>query len=122
LLGIGRNETVKRTHNSEKLKKAISRDENKEVMNMEKNNKPEKHFRFGGIRVSVWCDMRKGPTGQEFASRSVTMDRAFKDASGQWQNTHSLKENDLPKAIAALQKAYEFMTQKKGDGEEDGGE
>jgi hypothetical protein len=65
-------------------------------MNMEKNNKPEKHFKFGGIRASVWCDMRKGPGGQ--------------------------KENDIPKAVAALQKAYEFMTQKKGDGEEDAGE
>jgi hypothetical protein len=91
-------------------------------MNMEKNNKPEKHFKFGGIRVSVWCDMRKGPGGQSFESRSVTMDRSFKDASGNWQHTQSLKENDIPKAVAALQKAYEFMTQKKGDGEDDGGE
>lgn len=85
---------------------------------MEKNNKPEKHFKFGGIRVSVWCDVRKGPTGQAFESRSVSIDRAYKDASGEWQHTQSLKENDIPKAIAALQSAYEFMT-RKGEGEED---
>ncbi len=85
---------------------------------MEKNNKPEKHFKFGGIRVSVWCDVRKGPSGQEFASRSVTIDRAYKDAGGEWKNTHSLKEGDIPKAVAALQKAYEFITEKKGDDED----
>jgi len=91
-------------------------------MNMEKNNKPEKHFRFGGIRASVWCDMRKGPTGQSFESRSVTIDRAYKDANGEWKHSSSLKENDVPKAVAALQKAYEFMTQKKGDEEEESGD
>ncbi|HOH29869.1 MAG TPA: hypothetical protein PLL36_07825 [Candidatus Hydrogenedentes bacterium] len=82
---------------------------------MEKHNKPEKHFKVGAIRVSVWCDMRKGPSGQTFASRSVTVDRAYKDATGEWKNTGSLKETDIPKAILALQKAYEFMTVKGDD-------
>jgi hypothetical protein len=86
-----------------------------EVMNMEKNNKPEKHIRFGGVRVSIWKDVRKGPSGKNFESRSVTMDRAYMDAQGKWQNTSSLKESDVPKAIAALTKAFVYMTERETD-------
>lgn len=76
------------------------------------NKKPEKHFKYGGVRVSVWCDDRKGPDGRSFKSRSVSLDRAYKDADGDWKNTHSLKEGDVPKAVAALQAAFDFITKK----------
>lgn len=78
-------------------------------------NHPAKHIRFGGIRVTLWKDERKGPTGQSFDSWSATIDRAYKDAKGVWQNTGSLRENDIPKAIAALQKAYAYILEKGGD-------
>lgn len=79
-------------------------------------NKPEKHFRFGAVRASVWCDVRNGPSGQPFKSWSVTLDRAYKDAQGEWQNTHSLKEADIPKAVLALERAFEFITSRnEGD-------
>ncbi len=80
-----------------------------------KANQPEKHFRFGGVRVTVWRDVRKGPGGKSFEARSVTLDRAYKDAKGQWQNTHTLKEADVPKAVAALQKAYGYLTEREAD-------
>jgi hypothetical protein len=78
-------------------------------------NHPAKHFKFGAVRVTLWKDTRTGPTGQSFDSWSVTMDRAFKDAKGAWQNTGSLRENDIPKAVAALQKAYVHIMEKGGD-------
>jgi len=81
-------------------------------------NKPEKHFKFGGVRATVWCDVRKSAGGKSFKSRSVTLDRAYKDADGEWKNTHSLKEGDILKAMTALQQAFEFMTQ-KSDGEDE---
>lgn len=82
------------------------------------NNKPEKNFRLGAVRVSIWKDIRKGPNGREFEARTVTIDRAYKDAGGEWKNTHSLKEADVPKAVAALNKAYLFMLEKEPDTEE----
>jgi len=33
----------------------------------------------------------------------------YKDPSGTWKSTHSLSLNELPKAILALQKAYEYL-------------
>jgi hypothetical protein len=91
---------------------------NKEVISMEGKNKPAAHFKVKGIRVSLWRESRKGPTGT-FASWSITMDRSYKDAQGQWQHTSSLKEHDLPKAILALQKAYEYLCEKGGEETED---
>jgi len=81
-------------------------------------NRPAKHFRFGAVRITLWKDTRNGPTGQAFDSWSVTIDRAYKDAKGSWQNTGSLRENDIPKAVAALQKAYAFILEKGGEDEE----
>lgn len=75
-------------------------------------NKPEKSFRLGAVRVSIWKDVRKGTGGKNFEVRSVNIDRAYKDSSGEWKNTHSLREDDVPKVIAALNKAYLFMLEK----------
>lgn len=82
-------------------------------------NHPAKHFKFGAVRVTLWKDERKGPSGQSFDSWSVSIDRAYKDAKGVWQNTGSLRENDIPKAVAALGKAYTYIMEKGGD--EEGG-
>ena len=84
------------------------------------NNKPEKHIRFGGVRVTIWKDTRKSPNGASFESRTITVDRAYKSAEGEWRNTSSLRENDIPKAIAALCKTYDYIMGKeeeKGDDE-----
>lgn len=84
---------------------------------MEKD-KPEKHIRFGCVRVTIWKDKRQGPNGTSFVSRSMTIDRSYKSAEGEWKTTSSLRENDVPKAIAALQKAYEFIM---GESDQDEG-
>jgi hypothetical protein len=86
-------------------------------MENNKNNKPEKHIKFGGVRVTIWRENRKNQSGQSFESRSVTLDRAYKDAQGEWQNTGSLREADIPKAIAALSKAYTCVMEKENDAE-----
>lgn len=82
------------------------------------NNKPEKNFRLGAVRVSVWKDTRRDSKGHEFETRSVTIDRAYKDAGGEWKNTHSLREDDVPKVIAALNKAYLFMLEKEPEADD----
>jgi len=59
------------------------------------NNKPEKHFRLGAVRASVWKGTRKGPNGREFETRSVAIDRAYRDASGEWK-IPTASENRTP--------------------------
>lgn len=73
---------------------------------MAETNKPEKKFSFGGITATVWKNTIKGPNG-DFDVRNVDIQRSYKDKDGNWQNSPSLRQADLPKAMVALQKAYE---------------
>lgn len=70
---------------------------------------PIKKFSVGGIQVAIWEN--EGKEGAQF--NSVSFDRRYKDKDGNWQSTTSLKMNDLPKAILALQKAYEYLSLKE---------
>ena len=70
---------------------------------------PIKKFSVGGIQVAIWEN--EGKEGVQF--NSVSFDRRYKDKDGNWQSTTSLKMNDLPKAVLALQKAYEYLALKE---------
>lgn len=73
--------------------------------------KPVKKFSAGGVQVAVWEN--EGKNGKQFYS--VSIDRRYKDSNDQWKSTNSLKAADLPKAILALNKAYEYLTLKDDD-------
>jgi len=47
--------------------------------------------------------------GQPVALPKVIVEVRFKDAGGQWKSTFTLSVNDLPKAIAALEKASDYL-------------
>ena len=85
---------------------------------MQPKEKPE-HIKVGAVRVTLWRDTRKSSDGRAFESRAVTIDRAYKDSHDEWQNTNSLRENDIPKAVVALLKAY-IQIMEKNAGEPDG--
>ena len=40
---------------------------------------------------------------------NVTLQKGYKDKEGVWKNTGKLRVNELPKAILALQKAYDTL-------------
>ncbi|MFA5763685.1 MAG: hypothetical protein WC915_02645 [archaeon] len=65
---------------------------------------PVKKIKIGGIEVAVWENTSK--EGNKFFT--TTMERSYK-VEEEWKKTNSLRDNDLPKAILALQKAYEFV-------------
>jgi hypothetical protein len=67
-------------------------------------NFPEKKFRAGAISATIWKNKAKEGNG-EF--NTIVLERCYKDKEDNWQNTNSLRTNDLPKAIVVLQKAYE---------------
>ena len=70
--------------------------------------KPEQVFKAGAVRASVFVNAieRNGTT---LPIRKVVIEVRYRDKTGQWQGTNSLSLNEVPKAITALQHAYEYM-------------
>ena len=50
--------------------------------------------------------------------KKAVFQKRYKDSDGTWKNTGSLDVNDIPKAVLALQEAYEYLTAPRG-GEQD---
>ncbi len=74
---------------------------------------PVKKFGVGGVQVAIWEN--QGKEGNSFYT--VSFDKRYKDKNDEWKSSNSLTKNDLPKAILALQKAYEFIALKEPEQE-----
>ena len=72
-------------------------------------DRPEKNFKVGAVRAAVWPTTIVLKDGTSFDKKKVVVDRRYKDRNGEWKSTNSLDANDVPKAILALQKAYEYI-------------
>jgi hypothetical protein len=70
---------------------------------------PIKSFRSGAICVSIWENETLGDDGLPRSYKTVSFDRRYKDKTGTWKSTNSLRANDLPRAVLILQKAYEYL-------------
>ena len=70
---------------------------------------PKRKYSAGSVVASIWQNQAKD--GSEFFS--VSLDKRYKDADGQWKSSSSFKNSDLPKAMLVLQKSYEFMVLKE---------
>ena len=70
--------------------------------------KPEITFKMGAVRASVFRNIIQHE-GKSVPLPKVVLEVRYRDKSGQWQGTNSLSLNDIPKAITALQKAYEYL-------------
>jgi hypothetical protein len=77
---------------------------------------PETVFKIGAVRASVFRNTIE-KNGQSIPLPKVVIEVRYKDKAGKWQGTHSLSTNDLPKAILALQKAFEYLMEKKDPGQ-----
>jgi hypothetical protein len=75
----------------------------------ENKNKPIANFKVGAVRAAIWKNQRQNENGNSFESVKVVLDRTYKDRSGNYSSTHSLDANDIPKAILALMRAYEWL-------------
>ena len=75
-------------------------------------SKPETVFKIGAVRASIFQNVIE-KNGQSIKLPKVVIEVRYKDKSGQWQGTNSLCINDLPKAILALQKAFEYLMEHK---------
>ena len=78
----------------------------------ETKNIPEKKFSAGPLTATIWQNQGRGRNGEIIGYRTVSFQRRYKDRNGVWQNSSSLRVNDLPKAALVLQKAYEYTVLK----------
>ena len=80
-------------------------------------SKPEKVFKIGAVRASIFQNtaMRDG---KPILFPKVVLEVRYRDKMGNWKGTNSLSLNDLPKAILALQKAYDCLMDKGSAGNE----
>ena len=80
-------------------------------------NTPVKKFKAGAISATIWENQSKDKQGEDISYNSVSFDRNYKDANGQWQKTSSLRMSDLPRAVLVLNKAYEFLALNRPESE-----
>jgi len=73
------------------------------------STKPEKEFKAGAVRATIWRNDHLSSDGKVFNSRKVVIERIYRDANQNFKTTGSLAVNDIPKAIVVLEKAYEFL-------------
>lgn len=64
-----------------------------------------KRFVFGNVSVALFENLDK----EGKISIKASLDRSYTDKEGKWKSTKSFSQNDLPKAILALNKAYEYL-------------
>ena len=80
------------------------------TQNKSTGNQPERKFRAGVISATVWLNQGQSKkTGETNSYRTISLQRGYKDQNNQWQNTASLRLNDLPRAALVLTKAYEYL-------------
>ena len=76
--------------------------------------RPEKSFKCGGCEAAVFeNEVVKG--GKTIAIKKVAFQKRYKNANGEWDSTHSLDINDIPKAVLVLNKAYEYLVARNDD-------
>jgi len=72
-------------------------------------NQPVAKFKHGCVEAAIFeNEMTKD--GKTFKLRKVVFQKNYLDRNDKWQSTSSLDVNDVPKAVVALSKAYDFVT------------
>jgi hypothetical protein len=65
---------------------------------------PEAVFRLGSVRASVFIN-----EGERGPFRTVTLQRSYQDADGNWQTSDSFTSGHAAAALAVLQRALNHM-------------
>ena len=87
--------------------------------NQEKKG-PERAFKAGGVRASIWSFSDTTRSGQRYERKKCTLERVYKAQDGSWKSTSSLDANDVPKAILVLSRAFAYMYEQSGSPEATG--
>src|SRR3972149_4479515 len=71
-------------------------------------SKPERVFKMGAVRASVFRNTFQRD-GKTVPIRKVVIEVRYRDKNGEWKGSNSLSLNEVPKAITALQQAFEYL-------------
>ena len=74
-----------------------------------RNTSPEKIIMVGSCRVSIFRNL-VWKDGQEIEIPKLVLEVRYKDKQGRWRGTSAISPRELPKAILALQQAFEYLT------------
>jgi len=74
-----------------------------------RNNPPIKIIMIGNLRASLFRN-RVVKDGKEIELPKVVLEVRYRDKTGRWQSTSAISLRELPKAILALQQAFEWLT------------
>ena len=74
-----------------------------------RNTSPEHIIMIGPCRVSIFRNTVL-KDGQEIEIPKVVLEVRYKDKHGRWCGTSGISLREIPKAILALQKAFEYLT------------
>lgn len=71
-------------------------------------SKPERVFKAGAVRASIFRN-ETVRNGIPVSIAKVVLEVRYKDKNGEWKSSNSFSLNEVPKAIMALQQAYEYL-------------
>ena len=69
-------------------------------------------FRAGAISCALW-ESEANINGQMKTMLKATVERRYKDASGQWKSSNSFGRNEVPLVRWCLDQAFSAMIQEK---------
>jgi hypothetical protein len=75
-------------------------------------SKPETVFKVGTVRAAVFRNTIE-KNGKLIPLPKVVIEVRYRDKTGKWRGTNSLSLNDIPKAILALQNAFQYLMEHK---------
>jgi hypothetical protein len=81
-----------------------------------KNTKPEVTFKVGPVSASVFANEISTMKGKAII-KSVSLRRTYMGKDGKFQTTNSFRTDDIPRAILALRKSFEYMALEERDGQ-----
>ena len=70
--------------------------------------RPERVFKAGAVRAAIFRNAIQRD-GKNIMIPKVVIEVRYRDKNGEWKGTNSLSLNEIPKAITALQRAFEYL-------------
>lgn len=80
-----------------------------QIRKMRNNTSPEKIIMVGPCRVSIFRNLIM-KDGKEIEIPKLVLEIRYRDKSGRWKSTSAMTLRELPKAILALQQAFEYLS------------
>lgn len=72
--------------------------------------KPQWRLKAGVLEAACWKSAAKADDGSDRDFFALTIQRAYKNKSGTWQNTQSLRRQDLLPMARLLERAYDKLS------------